>query len=248
MSYEFPAAQPHGAIQQLFDDVYFVSGSITMPLAVPMRFSRNMTIVRRGESLCLINSMRLTDAGLAELDALGKVEHVIRIAGFHGMDDPFYKDRYGAKVWAVKGAPYARGFTTDPKPEHVYFTADEELDAGTALPIEGASVYMFRQEKMSEALLRLDREGGILVSGDSLQHWHKADEYFNFPAKVVMKLMGFLKPHNVGPGWRKSAKPNKDDLRGVLDLEFEHVLPVHGAAVIGGARAAYRRSIEAATR
>ena len=35
---------------------------------------------------------------------------MIRLAGFHGMDDPFYKDRYGAKVWVVKGHVYAKGF------------------------------------------------------------------------------------------------------------------------------------------
>ena len=53
--------------------------------------------------MILVNSVRLDVAGLAALEALGRVTDVIRLAGNHGMDDPFYKDRYGAKVWAVRG-------------------------------------------------------------------------------------------------------------------------------------------------
>ena len=48
-------------------------------------------VLKQNDSLSVVNSLRMDDAGLAALDALGKVEHVIRLAGFHGMDDPFYK-------------------------------------------------------------------------------------------------------------------------------------------------------------
>ena len=58
-----------------------------------------------------------------------------------------------------------------------------------------------------------------------------------------MKLMGFLKPHNVGPGWLKEAQPDLKQLRGVLDLDFENVLPVHGKPVIGDARAKFQPAI-----
>ncbi len=92
---------------------------------LPVRFSRNMTIVQEGERLVLVNSVRLNEEGLARLDALGKVSDVIRLAGFHGMDDPFYADRYGAKVWAVKGQRYVAGFKT--RSERTYFAPDVEF-------------------------------------------------------------------------------------------------------------------------
>ena len=76
----------------------------------------------------MINSVRLDDAGLAALDKLGKVTDVIRIAANHGMDDPFYAERYGAKVSVVKGQRYTAGFETD-VPD-TYFTPDHELEAG----------------------------------------------------------------------------------------------------------------------
>ena len=57
----------------------------------------------------LINSLRLDEEGLAKLDELGKVTDVIRLGGFHGSDDPFYKERYGATSWAIEGQVYFNG-------------------------------------------------------------------------------------------------------------------------------------------
>lgn len=245
---QFPAVCPHGQLEELFPDVFFVMGSVKMAGPLPVRFSRNMTVIRQGEALTLVNSMRLDDAGLAALDQLGKVEHVIRIAGFHGMDDPFYKHRYGAKVWAVKGHVYAKGFkAVETKPADGYFHPDVEMDAGTELPIADATLIPFTC-RGGESLLRLDREGGILISGYALQNWSEADRYFNWVAAVMMRLMGFIKPHNVGPGWLEMAEPKREEIAALLDLDFQHVLPVHGAPVIGGAKEKYRPSIEKAAR
>ena len=234
-----PAALPHGELKEIFPDVFFVTGSVRM--ARPVTFSRNMTVVREGESLTLINSVRLNEAGLAALDALGKVEHVIRIAGFHGMDDPFYKDHYGAKVWAMEGQGYFAGFETNKPP---YFEPDAWLTADTPLPFAGAKLFVFERAKPSEGLILLEREGGIVVAGDSLQNWARPDRYFSFLAKPMMWFMGFFKAHNVGPGWLKGAKPARAGVRAVLDLPFDHVLPVHGEPVVGGAKELFRPAIE----
>ena len=65
---------------------------------------------------------------------------VIRLAGNHGMDDPFYKDRYGAKVWVVRGQRYVTGANTSAPRTH--FLPDVEMDATTALPLAGAQLYV----------------------------------------------------------------------------------------------------------
>lgn len=238
-----PAALPHGEIEKVFDDIYFVTGTASMPGPLPVRFSRNMTIVRQGRSLTLINSLRLDREGLDRLDGLGKVEHVVRLAGFHGMDDPFYKDRYDAKVWALDGQVYARGFgNATTRPEDGYFTADEAMTVGGPLPIEGAKLIRI-DGATPEGLLLLEREGGILVCGDCLQNWGVTDRYFSTLGAVMMRLMGFIREHNVGPGWLRGAKPNRGQVRALLDLEFEHVLPVHGTRVLGTAKEKYRAAI-----
>ncbi len=243
MSDNFAPAMPHGEITQLFDGIWFVTGSLQFKKP-PMRFSRNMTILGHDGELTLINTLRLDDAGLAALEALGEVKRVIRIAGFHGMDDRFYADRYGAEVLCVEGMIYARGL--DPstaRPEHHYFQPHTWIDADAALPLPGARLHLI-PGKIPEALIHLDRDGGILISGDALQNWAKADAYFNWPARIAMKLMGFLKPHNLGPGWVKGAVPDMAAVRALLDLDFEHVLPAHGFAVIGGAKEKFRPAIE----
>jgi hypothetical protein len=232
---------PHGELREVLPNIFFVTGTMGVPGPVPIRFSRNMTVVREGERLVVINSVRLDDAGLRSLDALGKVTDVVRLAAFHGMDDPFYKERYGAKVWTVKGQRYVSGFDASAE---AYLTADAELDNATPPPLAKARIYAIGS-KPPEGLLLLEREGGVLVSGDCLQNWQAPDRFFSLLARPMMRLMGFIKPHNIGPAWLKHTKPPVADLRGILDLPFEHVLPAHGSAVIGTAKAAYRPRIEA---
>lgn len=238
-----PPALPHGDLREVLPGIHFVTGTVALPGPLPVRFSRNMTVVREGDRLVLVNSMRLDDAGLAALDALGKVTDVIRLAANHGMDDPFYRDRYSAKVWALRGQRYTAGFDTNAS--DVYFEPDVAMDEHTELPLAGARLVTIHA-KPPEGLLVLDRDGGTVVSGDCLQHWAKADAYFSFLARPMMKLMGFMRPHNVGPGWLKQCKPPKDELRAILDLGFSNVLPAHGAPVIGNALELYRPAVERA--
>jgi hypothetical protein len=235
-----PPALPHGELAEILPGLYYVTGTIKMP-GPPVRFSRGMTVVVRGDKLVIVNSVRLDDAGLAALDKLGKVTDVIRLAANHGVDDPFYAERYGATVWAVKGQRYTAGFNTN-RPD-TYFTPSREMDATTALPIDGAKLVVF-DSNPPEGMLLLADHGGTIISGDCLQNWATADEYFNWFARMMMRMMGFMKPHNIGPGWVKQCKPPKDQLRGVLDLTFANVLPAHGAPVIGDAVAKYRPALE----
>ena len=233
----FPAALPHGEIREVLPGIHFVTGTVPLPGPLPVRFSRNMTIVREKGRLVLINTVRLDEPTLAALDALGKVTDVIRLAGNHGQDDPFYADRYKAKVWVVKGQRYTAGFDTSAK--DTYFSPDVEMTDATTLPLAGARLYSFHSTP-SEALLVLEREGGVCISGDCFQHWHAPDEYFSWLGRFMMKMMGFVKPHNVGPGWLKQCKPPKDDLKRALDLSFTKVLPAHGAPVLEDAKTLYR--------
>ena len=99
---DFPAAMPHGPITEVFPDVFFVTGTMRGEFFGTMwQFSRNMTIVRDGRDLTLVNSVRLSPDGLAQLDKLGTVKNVVRLGDMHGLDDAFYVDRYRATFWAL---------------------------------------------------------------------------------------------------------------------------------------------------
>ena len=237
------AAGKHGQLNEVLDGIWFVKGSVKMPMALSMKLSKSMTVIRDASdgTLTVVNSMRLSEQGHAELDALGKVTRVLRIGGFHGRDDGYYRERYGATIYAVKGMPYRRGM--DPSKGRDYLEADILLDEETPLPIPNARLKLFKTSTPVEALLVLERDGGVVVSADPLQNTPGPDEYHNWMAKLAMMMLGFFQPYAVGAGWLEFGKPEGDDVRSILDLDFEHVLPGHGDPVIGDAKAKYEPAL-----
>ena len=215
---EHTPPMPHGAIEEVFPDVFFVTGT-TRPNfgGGPLQFSRNMTIVRDDGVLTLVNTVRLNDDGLAHLDRLGRVANVVKIGVFHGIDDAFYLERYDAKQWALPGAEHFAGHATD-----------EELRPDGPMPVKGASVFVFETANKPEGLLCLDREGGILISCDSLHNWEKTDKYFDEATAKTMAEIGFIQPANIGPGWSRFCEPEASDFARLKALSFRHLLSAHG--------------------
>ena len=198
-------ASPHGRFREIFDGIWFIRGGIKMPMLIPMKIGRAMTVVRGEDGLVIFNSMRLSEEGLAELESLGELKHVVRLAGFHGRDDGFYRERYGALVHAVEGQLYVRGM--NPQKAEPYMEPDNWLNEESGLPIADARLKVLASSNPPEAICRLDREGGILISGDSLQHSPSPDEYYNFPAKLMMKRFGILQAVQRGAGLAAVREP-----------------------------------------
>jgi len=238
---------PHGEIKKVFENIWFIEGQVKMPMLMPMKISKAMTIIKNPDTdeLTLVNTMPLNDDGLRKLNSLGKIKNTLRIGGFHGRDDAFYKEKFGATVYALKGHGYSKKFDKIPiDPKNGYMQADILLDEDSELPIPNATLKLFKTSSPVEAILHLDLEGGVLVTGDSLQNTGSPDSFFNLPAKIMMKKFGFFKPYNVGPGWVQFASPSIREIRSILDLDFDHVLPGHGEAVIGSAKEKYRPVLE----
>jgi hypothetical protein len=223
---EFRAAEEHGAFSEPFPGVFIVTGGFHF--GPGLGITRNMIVVKEGDDLTVVSSMRLSPAGEAELDALGKVKHVIRIGGFHGADDPYYVDRYKAQLWVpprVKDAPEgARTLTPDEK------------------PISCASVFLFEKGKMGEAALLLEREGGVLVTADCYQNW-TSFEGCTFLAKPMMRMMGFG-PTVIGGPWVKAQGPAiTEDFSRLRGIAFKHLIPGHGTPLLDDAKAGLERAI-----
>jgi len=226
---QFPSALPHGRLEQVFPDIFFVTGTMkTVLMNTPFQFSRNITVVRDGNALTLINSVRLDDAGLAQLDTLGRVANVVKIGSLHGRDDAFYKARYGATFWAAPGMVH----------EHD-LVADRELRPEGAMPFAACSVFDFRTTKMPECIVHVDRAGGILVACDSLMNLLAPDEYFSDQSRQMMRVMGFFEPANLGPVWVQVNEPKAQDFVRLQELSFRHVLCGHGPPLRDIAKEAY---------
>jgi len=219
----FPTVTSHGDIQEVFKDVFFVTGSVVM--APGLQISRNMIILREGGSLTLISAVRLNAEGLSKLDALGKVEHVMKLGDYHlgdkynGIDDAFYLDRYKAKYWAMPGMTHLNGLETT-----------NLMIPGGELPIEGASLFSFETAKRPEGLLILEQDSGVLISADSFQNWTDT-QYFSVLAKTALKLSGFIRPANIGPKWRNDCEPQTEDFKRLKGVKFQNLIPSHGTPI-----------------
>lgn len=232
---DFPEQLPHGMFSEVLDGVFFIQGQIRPNFGGPttFQFSRNMTVVRDGHDLTLLNTMRLDEEGLAALDAMGTVKHIVRLGAFHGRDDAFYLDRYPkATFWAAAGTPFERG-------ERVA----QPLADGEEGPCEGSQAFLWKTGKMPEAILCLERHNGILISCDSLQNWTEADAFFDDVSAERMAEMGFFAPANVGPGWYGASEPQEADFKRVAAMEYRHLLSAHGRPLLHEAKPAVDQTL-----
>jgi len=238
----YPSALPHDLPKQIAEDVFVVHGCVK-PSAV-VRFSRNMAIVRDKGELTLINPVRMDEAGLAELDKLGKVAHVMRLVPSHGMDDPFYVDRYDAEFWSLEdGTIYNEPKITQP------------LIEGGALPFSNAKLFVFKHLHQSEAAIFLQpspqkeggRDKGLLLTGDAVQSY-ASYPHTNWLARRVLPLLGFTQETIIPKMWIKMAVEDQEgikaELQRLLELDFDQLLAGHGTFVAKNARAEVQHAFD----
>ena len=226
---------PHGSIEEIVDDVFWVQGSAQ--LAPGMRLTRNMVIVRSGDDLTVVSPVRLSPAGETELERLGTVRHVVKIGFFHGIDDAYYLERFGATYWALPDGTRPE----DPTPEN-------ELRPDS-LPINDAELFEFHDTINKEGALLIRRAGGVLITCDAVQHWSNT-KGCSPPARLVSHLIGFRRrPAQIGPPWRKRMTPKgaslKSDFERLAGLDFTHLIGAHGHPLRDSAKQDLMATVEA---
>ena len=219
---------PHGDIELLDTDVFAIRGSIKLnPL---MRISRNMGIGREGSELTLVNPIRLRSEIERKLTQLGKVKNIVRLGAFHGIDAPYYVEKFAAQFWSQpNGKLY-----TEP-------LIDIEIGMGGLTPTSDSEFFEFRGTKEPECALLLKRGKGVLLTCDAIQNY--GDYSFNnWLAKLVMPRMGFLKTTVIGPIWLKLMTPENESLKleflRLLEFKFDKLLSAHGTFLEQGAHEA----------
>jgi hypothetical protein len=221
----FAPVYPHDNIKKLYDGVYVLYGSIKM--GPGMRMSRNMVILKEGEKLTLINPVRMSEAGLASLDKLGRVQKVIRLGDFHGLDDAFYLNRYSCEFWAQQG-----------QSTYEYPIPSKEINFKTEGPIKGSQFFIFENAIFPEAAL-LIKNHGLLITTDSIQYY-KDWRYFSWFTKNVFKLLGFKMGINIGGPWLKRVTPKgttlKSDFDQLLTFDFDSMIAAHGTHLTSNAK------------
>ena len=224
---------PHGNVEEIAEDIFMLRGSIKMnPL---LRITRNMGIIRNGDELSLINPVRVSAKVEAQIAKLGQIKHVIRLGCFHGADDPYYVEKFGALMWAQLGG------TTYAVPK-----IDKELDSVAPLPFDNAEIFEFAGTTQPESALLIKRGTGILFTCDAIQNYGDYS-YNNIVAKILMPFIGFPRTTIIGPIWLKYQTPEDETLepefRRLLGLKFDRLLAAHGTLLKTGAHVAVERAV-----
>jgi hypothetical protein len=228
-----PPVYPHDPIEEIQPDVFMVRGCI--PLNGLLRISRNMAIVRHDGELTLVDPIRLSEAEEKRLESLGTVKRILRLGPMHGVDDPYYIERYRAELWAQAVSE------TYPEPG-----PDVVVDASTQFPFPDAELFCFAGLKQPESALLIRRDGGLLLTCDGIQSYGDYS-HNNLPARLVMPFIGFKKTTIIGPFWLKLMTEDRSvleqEFRRLLGLKFDKLLSAHGALVRSGAHAAVEAAI-----
>jgi hypothetical protein len=223
----YSPAWPHREIKEVLPNIFYVTGTnFTTFNDIEYRHSRNMIVVRDNNTLSLINAVRLNEDCLSQLDALGKVRNVIRIGAFHGRDDAFYTDRYQAKQWALAGMPAANVLTTN-----------------GAMPIADCSLFQFETTQYPEAILHIAKEGGILITCDSIKNWIAADEFFSNDSAKRYEELKYFGVATISRTWIDACNIQAADLEKIKSLTFKHLISAHGEPLLNNAHDAVTKSI-----
>jgi hypothetical protein len=225
---------PHDPIDEIQPDVFMVRGEIKMNAL--MTITRNMAIVRHQGELTLIDPLRLDASEEKRLEEMGAVKRILRLGSLHGVDDPYYVDRYGAELWA----PGLSQAHPEPKPTL-------EWDESTPLPFPDAQLFRFEGLNQPEGALLLKRGKGLLLTCDGIQNYGDYS-HCNLATRIISPWIGFPKTTIVGPIWVKMMTPKggnlESEFRRLLELEFDQLLSAHGTFLESGAHGACKRAVD----
>ena len=229
---KYAPAYKHAPIEKLFNDVYWVHGSVKM--APGMTINRNMVILKQGADLFLINPVRLEASEEQQLKKLGKVKAILRLGDFHGLDDAYYIDTFKAEFWCQAGQ------TSYPslKPDHI-------IDEHIASPIDNTEFFIFSSAKFPESALLL-KTHKLLITTDSVQHWTNWS-YTTWSSRLLLRMMGFSTTLLIGKPWLKRVTPKGESMLGdfekIFELDFDNLLAAHGSPLLGGAKEKLRHVV-----
>ncbi len=219
---------PHDPIEEIQPDVFMARGEVKMNAL--MTITRNMAIVRHQGELTLVDPIRLEQSEEKRLEGMGTVKRILRLGSLHGVDDPYYMERYGAELWA----PGASQAHPEPKPTL-------EWDESTPLPFPDAELFRFEGLKQPEGALLLKRGKGLLLTCDGIQNYGDYS-HCNLPTRIISPWIGFPKTTIVGPMWVKMMTPKggnlESEFRRLLELDFDQLLSAHGTFLESGAHEA----------
>lgn len=233
---KYPPVTPHGGLKKVLDNVYSLEG--TFPMAPGVRTGRSMTIVKRGDELTILNSIRVDDSTLEEIKKLGTIQNVVRLGNMHGADDPFYVDTFQATFWQPQGLK-------DAPPAGL--THDKSLTNDGEKPISDMKFMTFQNAPSNDSVVWIPDNGGTVICCDVLQNTCGPLPHCNLPGRVMTSLMGFRGECRCVPVWRyaKCGSNHLESAEELLAWDWDNLFSGHGQPKIGGAKAIAEQNMRA---
>lgn len=114
--------------------------------------------------------------------------------------------------------------------------ADRNLTLDGEMPFQGCSLFVFETSVLPEGILHIEREGGILISCDSIQNITSTDDFYSLNTAQLFHSQGLVKPANISPIWLGATHTNVADFRRLLKtIKFNHLLTAHGEPLVNTA-------------
>lgn len=140
---------PHGDFQRLAPNLWVVRGGLPFPLY------RNMVVYRLTDGRLMLHSLvALSEAGMKQLEALGRPSIMVVPHGYDGMDAPWYFERY----------PQAAFLTPDEERSRLaeHFTNITD-DPARLLPSLGITLHKVVGLRFTEYVLEAPVAGGAAL-------------------------------------------------------------------------------------
>lgn len=197
----------HGALEQLADNLWWVTGSLPK-----MSLTRNMVVARRTDGTLVIhNAIALRADEQQKLEALGAPAHLVVPNGWHRLDAPAYKQRYPElRVFAPDGSRKKVEEKLAVDGTYAEFPADAAVrlePLGGLKNIEGAMVVK-------------SSDGSTVVLTDAVFNMDKKTDFFG---RLFTSVLGSAPGPRISRLMKLVAVKDKRALR--ADLERLAALP-----------------------
>lgn len=145
---------PHKGFAEIAPGLWQLEGSLPFPL------KRNMTVVKlESGGLLIYSAIALDDAGMAQLERLGRPEIIVVPQPFHVMDLAFYKSRYPSLL--VLGADQKKTYHgVSVEADVLQALHDPRVSATLAPGLRTHEVHLFVKIPEGHALLVCDLFAG----------------------------------------------------------------------------------------
>jgi hypothetical protein len=113
--------------------------------------------------------------------------------------------------------------------------ADIELTPNGQIPFPDCSFFLFETSKLPEGIIHIAKNGGILITCDSVKNWISPDQFFSDETAKSYQLQGFFGTASISNVWKQATDVLASDFERLKLPSFRHLISAHGEPLLNDA-------------